>query len=566
MGGVCVAASVPNAFMRPLPSGGCSVAASGAGASGAGVWLALLALGALLSRRRLRLALLAVAAGCGPGGSGLEIDLHVDDNIIVLAHHARIIASSADKSVTFPATMSGQVKTGLTLANYDADGDGQVDIVLELGPTYEMERTNKFRFTPDGTAKIGFSVKVEIYDGLGNAFARAPAVQAMLQPGTNTQAAEIDPKCLNSACSDGTHHLAAGDAQTITFAGAQPTALAALGSVLAAGAAHEPNTANNKMLPNAGLVQVWTTLAGSPITMTGGEAGDLLGTALAVGDVDGDGKTDLIVGAPGTDSDKGAAYLYLGPDFATGKKLAGVTAGDRVGAALAVVGNQVVVGADGAAKVYLAKATDFGADVSALPAIAGAAGSRFGAAIAVDGNNVAIGAPAANAAFQKMVSDFSGASGTAGTATVTGSGGFGSAVALAHQNGATTLVVGAPGLNRVQSGSQAISGPSAMSGFGGSLAVLPFGDGDVIVAGAADTLNATPGAGGAFAVRPATMALSSVLQLGADGTPAAAAISGAHPGDATASQLAVCDFDADGFPDLALSASKSILVYKGPLP
>src|SRR5262249_16805799 len=115
-------------------------------------------------------------------------------------------------------------------------------------------------------------------------------------------------------------------------------------------------------------------------------------------------------------------------------------------------------------------------------------------------------------------------------------------------------------------GMQSIAGPSGMSGLGGSLAVLPFGDGDVIVAGAAATLQAAAGAGGAFAVRPATLALAPVLQLDATGTPAAASIIGAHPGDAIPSQIAVCDFDEDGFPDLALSAAKSILVYKGPLP
>jgi hypothetical protein len=49
-----------------------------------------------------------------------------------------------------------------------------------------------------------------------------------------------------------------------------------------------------------------------------GVARDDFGSALAAADVDGDGRADLVVGAPGDDGaaeDGGAAYLFLGADL-----------------------------------------------------------------------------------------------------------------------------------------------------------------------------------------------------------------------------------------------------------
>ena len=43
-----------------------------------------------------------------------------------------------------------------------------------------------------------------------------------------------------------------------------------------------------------------------------GEVGDLLGLALGTGDVTGDGRDDLVVGAPRTDHARGAVYLVPG--------------------------------------------------------------------------------------------------------------------------------------------------------------------------------------------------------------------------------------------------------------
>ena len=62
------------------------------------------------------------------------------------------------------------------------------------------------------------------------------------------------------------------------------------------------------------------------VTLEGDDAMDKFGYALAAGDLNDDGYTDLIVGAPLHSPDpalyqKGAAYIYFGPDFDPAKKL-----------------------------------------------------------------------------------------------------------------------------------------------------------------------------------------------------------------------------------------------------
>lgn len=55
------------------------------------------------------------------------------------------------------------------------------------------------------------------------------------------------------------------------------------------------------------------SLADAELTLTGPQAGDAAGNALAVGDVDGDAVGDLLIGAELTDDPTGAAYLVRGP-------------------------------------------------------------------------------------------------------------------------------------------------------------------------------------------------------------------------------------------------------------
>ena len=49
------------------------------------------------------------------------------------------------------------------------------------------------------------------------------------------------------------------------------------------------------------------------LTVPGARSSDEAGAAVRAGDLDGDGALDLVVGAPGTDSEIGGAWALFGP-------------------------------------------------------------------------------------------------------------------------------------------------------------------------------------------------------------------------------------------------------------
>jgi len=93
--------------------------------------------------------------------------------------------------------------------------------------------------------------------------------------------------------------------------------------------------------PNAGLVRVVSGRTGAELfTIQGSNAGDLLGTSLAaLGDVDGDTRADFAVGATRNSIGIGHVRIVSGASGATIRTLTGTSVNDRFGVSLAAIGD-----------------------------------------------------------------------------------------------------------------------------------------------------------------------------------------------------------------------------------
>jgi hypothetical protein len=151
-------------------------------------------------------------------------------------------------------------------------------------------------------------------------------------------------------------------------------------------------------------------LAAAATVLRGG-AGSRFGEAIGRGDFDGDGRGDLLVGAPGTAS----AVLHRGTGAgpaATGTPIAG-PAGSDFGTSVAAAGDvdrdgwgDAIVGAPSIDRAFVLRGGPLGLRGSAPIELAGPAASAFGAAVASAGDvngdfygDVIVGAPDEGAAY-----------------------------------------------------------------------------------------------------------------------------------------------------------------------
>jgi hypothetical protein len=580
---------------------------------------------------------LVLASGCKQP-AGLKVNLLLSDALFGNTSTARIVIARDDGSSFPPTDAPRSISTGLTVRNYDASGDGATDIVLEFAEAYPFDKTNHFEVVP-GTLpqSVNVDVSVEVYDSLANLLARLPAddqgrefVSAVLTPGKTTSAPDLVPACV-ATCTSAT--VSSHPATTLNPLDAAISAMAG-GNMLGAPGRHSDLAvaaafaARPDGAPTAGHVRIYfgsTTLsADGDVNIVGASGGDQLGTAIAIGDLDGDGKADLVMGAPGASHSAGEVWVLYGMtplkqnasiDLAAPAsavvwgKFTAPNPGDLVGTALALStdGNGkplVLAGAPGAnmgaGAIYALGAGDFTnmpttADGGVAPkgvAIAGRPSSQLGRAMASLGGQVAAGAPLdadGNGKAVGAVYLFSAATDFAGLYQATDlgrwlgdGGGFGSTVGLANLDGSgtATLISGAPAAGAgnvtlrpathldgdVTGAMQAVRGTSPMGLLGAAIAHVPRANGDLLVLGAPTALTgAMPGtmigAGAVLVVRPGTLQVIPSLKIGADGQPAAAIAVGADDADAFGAQLTVGDFNSDGYPDVAVGAAGSRKVY-----
>jgi hypothetical protein len=224
-----------------------------------------------------------------------------------------------------------------------------------------------------------------------------------------------------------------------------------------------------------------TGLGASASRRLPGVDGADLGTALdGAGDVDNDGYDDLIVGAPGSSADAGAAFLYRGGpsgiEASATVTLSGGAAGDRFGLAVAGVGDMngdgyddVAVGAPYSGSSLGAVAVHYGSasGISSTPSwtkVGTVANGRYGSAVSGVGDSDAdgyadmvVGGPGANATivprFEWLPGSASGVD-AAGSLTVTSGAGNYLGCAIDHagdvnNDGYDDVIVGSWGANSV---------------------------------------------------------------------------------------------------------------------
>jgi hypothetical protein len=315
---------------------------------------------------------------------------------------------------------------------------------------------------------------------------------------------------------------------------------------LAAGAYnYKSETGRTYIFYNDGSIP--SSASSADVAITGEAAGDQFGYALAAGDFDHDGDTDLAVGAPGYSSSTGRAYLFYNdgaiPTTAATADVAitGQSSADAFGSAFAAgdfnydgrvdlaVGAYGYSGGTGTGRAYLFYSDGSYPTVasSADVAITGATSTYFGTALAAgdfnyDGRtDLAVGAPQYSAATGRTY--------------------------LFYNDGSIPTAA--------SSADVTITGPTTNSYFGNVLAVGDFNnDGRTDLAVGAYGYSSNTGRAYIFyndGAYPSSAASADV------------SIGGSATYDQFGASLTAGDFNADGRMDLAISAgnSKAYIFY-----
>ena len=347
-----------------------------------------------------------------------------------------------------------------------------------------------------------------------------------------------------------------------------------------------------KTFPGEGRVSVYLgTPDGLPTTPSfnvyGGATNAHLGSAIAGGDLNGDGYSDLIMGIPEfsgieTNIGEGAIRVLYGhatPDSIPDLTIESGQAGAHFGASVDIAGDvngdgilDLVVGApnytnlkssEGRAFLFLGRTAGL-ATTPSWTVDGGSANANLGSAVAgvgdVNGDSfsdVVVGAPGLN---QVQVFDGSGSGlPSSPSATLSGTGGFGASLASAgdvNGDGYADLIVGAPNfISETQSGevqgflgsNSGLSTTASWTIYGSSNDHLGFavaGGGDVDGDGYSDVVVGRPGSG-------STDGGADIYLGSSTGLPAAASMtSGGFGSSSYGSSLAMTDFNADGFSDV----------------